>query len=47
MKKLFFVAMLMLSSVANANILSADFRNESDLPYCCAAAGPKGLESLG
>lgn len=47
MKKLLFVAMLMLSAVANATILSADFRNESDLPYCCAAAGPKVLESLG
>lgn len=47
MKKLFIAAMLMLSAVANATILSADFRNESDLPYCCAAAGPKVLESSG
>lgn len=48
MKKALFATTLFLAALnANAAIVSADFRNESDLPYCCARSGPEVLESIG
>lgn len=48
MKKLLLAALLpILAATSNASIVSGDFRNESDLPYCCASSGPVVLESIG
>lgn len=47
MKKLLCAVMLLFSAAANAAIISGDFRNESDLPYCCARSGPVVLEAIG
>lgn len=48
MKKLLLAVLLpILAAASNAAIVTGDFVNESDLPYCCARSGPKVLTSLG
>lgn len=45
-KKLLAAAVFFAAVSADAMIVSADFRTESDLPYCCARSGPMTRESL-
>jgi PEP-CTERM motif len=45
----FFLALLMVFSAAgaNADIISADFKTASDLPYCCSRVGPVTQQAIG
>ncbi|MFT6270258.1 MAG: hypothetical protein ACJAVV_003087 [Alphaproteobacteria bacterium] len=47
MKKLIGVFIFLFVGVANAAIISGDFRTEADLPYCCNDAGPVVFQNLG
>lgn len=46
MNKMLCLVALLFAGVANATIISGDFRTESDLPYCCFDAGPLVYENL-
>ncbi|MDO6711966.1 hypothetical protein Q4567_14625 [Aliiglaciecola sp. 2_MG-2023] len=46
MNKVLCLVALLFAGVANATIISGDFRTESDLPYCCFDAGPLVYEDL-
>lgn len=47
MKKTLGILIFLITGVANATIITADFRTESDLPYCCNDAGPLVYENIG
>ncbi|MEP4889060.1 MAG: PEP-CTERM sorting domain-containing protein [Aliiglaciecola sp.] len=46
MNKFLCLVALLFTGAANATIISGDFRNEADLPYCCSTQGPLVYENL-
>jgi len=46
MNKTLCLIAFLFTGIANATIITADFRTEADLPYCCDIAGPLVHESL-
>jgi hypothetical protein len=48
MQKLLLTVILAFGAAsANADIISADFKTASDLPYCCAMDGPVSQQAIG
>ncbi|MDO6694944.1 PEP-CTERM sorting domain-containing protein [Aliiglaciecola sp. 3_MG-2023] len=46
MNRILCIVALLFAGVANATIISGDFRTEADLPYCCYDSGPLTYENL-
>lgn len=46
MQKTLCLIAFLFTGIANATIITADFRTEADLPYCCNDSGPLVHESL-
>jgi len=48
MRKLFLSLLMVFSAAgAHADIISADFKTASDLPYCCSRSGPVTQQAIG